>query len=140
MHSCVVIPEAVYREVVLEGGGRPGARAVSDAISAGWLLRQSVPESPLLILLRQSLDDGEAEAIALALANAPCLILLDEATARGAAGRLGLEVTGTLGLLLRAKRTGLVSRVRPLLEQLAAIGDYHIAADLVASVLKSEGE
>jgi len=67
LHPRVLIPNAVQREVVLAGGGRPGAEAVARAEADGWLIPAAALEDRVLDLLREQLDDGEAEAIRLAL-------------------------------------------------------------------------
>lgn len=72
--------------------------------------------------LLADLDRGEAEVIALAQELYADLVIIDERLARRHAKRLGLKVTGTLGVLLRAKTLGLVPAVRPLIEQLRQSG------------------
>ena len=85
------------------------------------------------------LDPGERAAIALAVSMPGTWILLDEFAARKVAGDLGLPVKGTLGVLVEAKRRGLVVAVRPLIERMLANG-CRLAPELVAMVLSSVGE
>jgi hypothetical protein len=59
----ILVPEAVWREVVPEGGERPGAREVA---AGNWIRVQKVHIEGVVRLLRAELDEGEAEAIALA--------------------------------------------------------------------------
>ena len=96
----LLIPPAVYREVVVEGRGRPGSREVKEA---SWIDVVEVRNEHLKRILQLLLDEGEAEAIVLALETSASLVLLDGLEARLQAKRLGLRVTGTLGILLRAK-------------------------------------
>jgi predicted nucleic acid-binding protein len=63
LYGTIVIPEAVWHEVVVEGAYQPGAETVS---SASWVERRTVTNRPLVHRLQQELDAGEAEAIALA--------------------------------------------------------------------------
>jgi predicted nucleic acid-binding protein len=140
LHPRVLIPEAVYREVVLAGRGRPGAEAVANAQADGWLVTMPVPGDSTLDLLREQLGDGEAEAIRLALVVPSGVVLLDDMAARTIAGRLGLRVTGTLGLLLRAKRLGYVPQIRPLVDQLRADGRFYVAPFILAQILAAAGE
>ncbi|HEX2094542.1 MAG TPA: DUF3368 domain-containing protein [Longimicrobiaceae bacterium] len=86
-----------------------------------WLSTTSVSSSALVAALGLVLGPGEAEAIALA-AERQCRVILDDHQARSAAARLGLEVIGTVGILLRAKRAGLVPEVGPLLDALDGVG------------------
>jgi len=140
LHPRVLIPTAVHREVVLAGGGRPGSEAAARAVADGWLVPTMVPEDRVLDLLREQLDDGEAEAIRLALEPPPVVVLLDDMAARSVATRLGLQVTGTLGLLLRAEQMGYVDRLQPLIEQLRADGRFYVAPAVVAQILTLAGE
>jgi predicted nucleic acid-binding protein len=63
LYSEIIIPEAVWHEVVLEGADQSGAEVVS---SASWIVRRTMTNKPLVHGLQQELDAGEAEAIALA--------------------------------------------------------------------------
>jgi len=84
------------------------------------------------------LDDGERSAIALALAfQSP--VLVDERRGRMAAKALGLHVLGTLGLLVRARDSGLLTHVRPLVDALLATG-YYLSRPLVERTLAAIGE
>lgn len=84
------------------------------------------------------LDDGERSALALSLAR-DCDVLIDERRGRLAAEAAGLNVVGTLGLLVRARQLGLVGPVRPLAERLLN-GGYHLSQSLVDRALMSLGE
>jgi uncharacterized protein len=86
-----------------------------------WLSVTATPDPTLVAALGLVLGAGEAEAIALA-AQQKCHVILDDHQARAAAARVGLEVIGTLGILLRAKRKGLIPGVRPLLDALDSAG------------------
>jgi len=90
---------------------------------------------PLGILV----DAGEAEAIALAQNTADCIILLDDARARKIAQRLSIKQIGTIGLLLRAKRQGLVQTIKPYIDALVENGIY-IRRELIDAVLAEAGE
>jgi uncharacterized protein len=113
LYSRVLIPAAVWREVVEESDGRPGALEMQRAVAAGWMVKQPAENKALVIALRQTLDTGEAEAIPLATELQPEVVLLDDKLACQMARRLGVPVTGTLGVLLRAKQVGLVEELKP---------------------------
>ncbi len=102
----VWIAPAVWREVVLEGQGRPGSVEVAKAADQGWLRVVAPSDDKLSRLLRRDLDDGEAETIALAVENLPGAVLLDESEGRRIADIYSLNKTGVVGLLIRAKREG----------------------------------
>jgi len=76
---------------------------------------ETVQAMPLLDLLKEEVDAGEAAALALGVSLHADLVLMDEVHGRAIAHRLGLTVTGTLGLVVRAKRSGLIPAARRLL-------------------------
>lgn len=88
----ILIPSAVWREVVEEGQGRHGAQQVA---AASWIEVIDVADSGLVSVLRANLDEGEAEAIVLAREQQADVVLLDEKDARVMALKLGLSVLGT---------------------------------------------
>jgi predicted nucleic acid-binding protein len=92
-----------------------------------------------LLPLLPDLGAGEREVLALALERSNPLIILDDSFARQFARRLGLSLTGTLGVLLRAKANGRIDLVEPLLDRLE---DLHFRLDRStrAKVLAMAGE
>ena len=74
-----------------------------------------------------------------AVSNSACLIALDDKKARRIAHALGLEVIGTVGLVLRAKKRGIVAEVKPILDALNAV-DFRIAPALYNEALRLANE
>jgi predicted nucleic acid-binding protein len=103
----ILLPDAVYEEVVLHGHGLPGANETKAAVEDGWLRRAVVQNRALVDALLGDLDIGEAEAIALARESGLRWILMDDRSARAKARLMGLTVTGTIGVLLLARRSGM---------------------------------
>lgn len=134
--DAVYIPDAVWQEVVVQGGGRPAAVEIARC---PWVQRRSPSLAHSMILTSEHLDPGEAEAIALAHEVKADVVLMDEKAGRRAAQRSGLRVLGTLGLLLQGKRTGVLAQVKPELDGLARAG-FYIAHSLREEVLKRAGE
>jgi uncharacterized protein len=99
-----------------------------------------VEPSPLLSLLGEDLDAGEAAALALAVSLHASLVLVDEVRGRAVARRLGLSVLGTLGLIALAKRRGLIPAAAPIIAQVRTRGGLWVADKLVAEVLGRLGE
>lgn len=85
------------------------------------------------------IDAGEASAIALALEIPGCTLILDDYKARRLAEQLAVQLTGTFGVLLRAKRRGLVPAVRPLLERIRQT-NFRFSAALEMEVVKQAEE
>jgi hypothetical protein len=93
-------------------------------IALNWLHIQEVRDKNLLLALRVGLDEGEAAAIALAMEYPEAILILDDLKARTIAQQMGLKIMGTIGLILRCKRTGIISEVQPVLNQLQSVGFY----------------
>jgi uncharacterized protein len=133
----IVVPEAVWREVVDEGAERPGASEVSKA---NWIEVHKVNDKGMVGLLRAELDEGEAESIALAHEVSADVVLLDERDARQAAMRMGLKVLGTVGILLWGKQAGKLMNLRELLDALRFQGKFRISQRLYERVILEAGE
>lgn len=116
----------------------PPAVAKEFGSQPPWMTIKAVRDSGMVAALRLIVDAGEAEAIVLAHENG-LRIILDDRRAREAARRIGVPVTGTVGLLLKAKRDGILPAIRPLMDALAA-NHFHIAASLYAEALRLAGE
>lgn len=131
----VVIPPAV-RDEVFAGG--PAGIGSAEVRAATWLRVISL-QDPRRADLLADLDRGEAEVIALAQELDAGLVIIDERLARRHAERLGFTLTGTLGVLLRAKERGLVSTVAPLIDQLRH-GGIWLSEVVVAEALRLADE
>ncbi len=135
-YNRVVIPEAVYNEVVVQEEGRDGSREVQ---TADWIEVQ-IPQDELAVrALTTELGRGEASAIILAQECHAHLLLIDEIRGRRVAQQLGLKVRGTLGILARAKREGYISNLKRDLNLLRARGTW-LSQELCADVLRLVGE
>jgi len=133
----LVIPKAVWREVVEEGKGQPGAQEVA---TAPWIKVEEVRNQATVKVLLTQLDWGEAEVIALALEKEADLVFLDEKEARELARRLGLKVLGTVGLLIWGKRKGLIRNLREQLDALKEKVGFRLKAELYKRALKEADE
>ena len=117
----ILIPPAVWHEVVAGAAGRIGEREVRHS---EWI-RQRPLATGTIPPRFANLDLGEAEALALASSlDAVAPILLDDERARRVARDAGLFVIGSAGILARAKEIGLISSIRLPLQDLQAAGLY----------------
>ncbi|BBD59343.1 hypothetical protein NIES2109_21260 [Nostoc sp. HK-01] len=135
LYQRILLPPAVWDEVTVQGLGLPGSLAVRQLT---WIEIQT-PDTLILEPLSILVDRGEAEAIALAQSIPHSTILLDDAQARRVAERLGIRRIGTLGILRKAKKAGLIVEVKVYIEQLRTNGIY-IRLSLIDVVLKDVGE
>ena len=131
----VYIPEAVVAELE-EGRLRNVLLPALEDLS--WLVVRPVRDRTLLPLVTH-LGDGEKEVLALGLETQDPLLLLDDRDARRYARTLGLEITGTLGLLLRAKERGILNAVQPVLDRLQSLR-FRLDVRTRQMVLKRAGE
>lgn len=106
------IPTAVERELKQHPDAKARSK-IDEAIRDGWIRVGTSQATPLKALLLQQVHQGEAEAISLAADLKAELLLIDESEGRSLAQQAGLRVTGTLGVLLRAKHFGRISAVKP---------------------------
>lgn len=133
----ISVPLAVWREVVETGRGRPGANAVA---TASWISVEAVRDASRARIFALTLDEGESEALALAVEKSADVVLLDEKDARQMAEKIGLAPLGTVGLLVWARRVGLIANLRVELEALRDKVKFRISDALVASALRAAGE
>lgn len=97
MFDEVIIPYAVYQEVVIKGTNKIGA---IDLQNANWIKIKKVKSSTTIEPLLLGLDQGELEVIQLGLLINPDWVIIDEKLGRRIARAMGLSVKGTLGILL----------------------------------------
>lgn len=133
----ILIPKAVLEELRIEEM-LPGSDDLREALVAGWLQVREVNNPSLVQLLQRDLDRGEAEAIALALLLDADWIILDERDGRRIAKSFGLQVTGILGVVIRASRNGQISSLPLVINQLREEAGFHIAQNLLSQILKEE--
>lgn len=133
----IIIPQAVWYEVVETGEDYPGAREVA---SASFIEVCQVENTSLVSLLLMDLDNGEAEAIVLCQEKKASTILLDEKDARQVARRLGLPVLGTVGVLIWAKKAGLITNLRDQLDTLQSNGKFRLSRLVYDRALRAARE
>lgn len=136
LYTTVLVPDAVWREVTEAGAGRPGARELSIT---SWPIKTALDVPPDR-LLTEELGAGEADAIALAIQRKARLLLMDDRRARRIAElAYSLPVKGVAGIVVAAKRGGLISAARPLLEMMQGHG-YYLAPRLINRACVEAGE
>jgi predicted nucleic acid-binding protein len=134
LYGQVIIPEAVYRELVDIAPPVPGTIEVQ---TVSWLEVQPVVNREVVERLQGDvrLDPGESEAIALALELEADLLLIDERRGRAEADRLGIKITGLLGILVEAKQKNLIVAVKPLMDALIATAEFRVSSTLYSLIL-----
>lgn len=131
LYGEILVPEGVVRE--LRSGIQRGV-PLPEIDSMGWIRVRNV-RSAAVLPLAAGLGMGEREVLALALEIDSPLVILDDSLARRFAQRLNLPLTGTLGLLLKAKQSGRIDRVVPYLDRLEAL-QFRLDPSTRANVLR----
>ncbi len=104
-----------------------------------WIEIQSASDKKYQDFLFTQVDYGEASAIALASEFDDVLLLLDDLKARKLALRLKFKITGTLGVIHRAKQMKIIDKVKPLIDKLM-LTDFRVADNIVEEILKLNNE
>ncbi len=135
LYGEIFIPEAVYREVTFK---EDSACALLKNLCE-WIHVERISSADEKKMYRAKLHEGEVEVMILACEINADLIILDDNAAKKTAKYLGFKVTGTLGVLLKAKQSGITWEVRPLLEKIKMNG-FYISREVEKLVLGQAGE
>jgi uncharacterized protein len=134
--TIVRIPPSVLHELRLNEE-LPGSQSIRQAVEQGWIIVEEIHDRKVVRVLQRELDWGESEAIALALQIDADRILLDEREARRVAKSLDLQVTGILGVLLRAQKEGQLASLEQAVTELQERAGFWIAPELRRGLLES---
>jgi predicted nucleic acid-binding protein len=104
-----------------------------------WVQIKPVRNKNFQRALLLEVDLGEASAIAMAAENQPSLLIIDDLKGRKLAKKLSISITGTLGLILNAKRQGVIPLIRPVFEKIQ-LTNFRISPILMENILKEAGE
>ncbi|MBI1900367.1 MAG: DUF3368 domain-containing protein [Planctomycetia bacterium] len=131
----VLIPPKVFEDVVVQGRGRAGSRAVATAVREGWIRVVAVRDARQIP--PRFRDTGEGEAIALCLEQQAEFLIVDDRAARNECTRRTIPWVTAVGVIRDAKRRGRVRRAKPIFDRMIArgfgIADYQ-------AILQSIGE
>jgi predicted nucleic acid-binding protein len=136
LFGTVLIPEAVCAELENSNPDSPARNLRAEP----WLKVIAVKRQSEVATLLVDLDRGEAEAVILALEQKADTLLVDERRAREFARRKGLTIIGALGVLVQAKRRGLVQEIGPITARMRTQGRFWVSEALEEQVLRSVGE
>ena len=131
----VLVADAVEQEL---NRGKSTGYSVPNITDYSWIT-VAKPEHHSIPIELKSLGDGECASILLARETSADQIILDDLNARYTAETLGLHVTGTIGILMRAKEQNLIPKIAPLLEQLIDAGMW-ISIEIKRYALELSGE
>ena len=131
----ILVPDVVAEEINARDTSDPAVRALREI---PWLRQVEAPSPPRRVLV-WDLGVGESAVIAWALTHSGTLAIIDDLEGRRCAETLGVRLRGTLGLVLRARRQGIIPHARPVLDTLRAAGMY-LSDGLIEMALAEIGE
>lgn len=135
LFGTVYIPQAVFDEL----NYNPEKIGVIELSQVEWLRIVTVSNKLAVELLSSELDAGESEAIVLAHEMKARLLLIDERRGRRRVTEGGLVVTGTLGILIEARKRGIIGPLRPILDDLQEL-PFRMSRNLYEQTLNLVGE
>ena len=104
-----------------------------------WVIIKDVENIIYQKILEIEVGKGEASTIALGLEIPDSILVLDDWKARKLAKKLQLQFTGTFGLIIKAKKTGKISSVKPILGKIRNT-NFRFPPAMINEVLKESGE
>ena len=135
LYGEIVVPQAVYSEVTVKKDS-----ACQQIVSADWIHVEQIKNDSDKKMYKAKLHDGEVEVMILAQENEKAeLVVIDDNAAKKTAKYLGLTVTGTVGVLLKAKTSGVITEIQPILESMKLKG-FYISENIEQMILKQAGE
>ena len=136
LYGIIMIPEAVFKEISV----KPDSVAKNELDkSLDWIEICSIKNEMAKILYKSQLHDGEVEVMILGKETSADLLIIDDKNAKKHAKYLGFNVTGTLGVLIKAKKSGHIQSVKSLIENLISENIY-IDSKIIEYCLKEVGE
>ena len=129
------VPEPVATEILHRGPQDITARAIDQT---EWLITKQVPSIPTIIT-EWRLGAGESSVLALANEHSGTEVIIDDLAGRKCAASLNIPIRGTLGIVLVAKRRGVIPQARSVIEEMMTAGLY-LSRKVVDEALKRVGE
>ncbi len=136
LYETITIPQAVYDEVT----AKPDSACQNLKNHFDWIKVEKIRNPIQKKMYEAKLHDGEVEVMILAQEEPKAdLVILDDNSAKKTAKFLELSVTGTLGVLVKAKQLNYIEKVKPLMDALIANG-FFVTQNVYSMVLEQAGE
>lgn len=127
--------QKVYEQIITT----PDVAAEFGEALPAWVTIETVQDTYRQKILEMQVDKGEASALALALETPDSTLIIDDYRARKVAEKLGMNYTGTVGVIIKAKITGVIISIKPLLDKIKQT-DFRITDDIERQALREAGE
>jgi predicted nucleic acid-binding protein len=136
MYGEIFIPEAVYKELSVK---KESICKIAVDKAQDWIIIKKISNQMAKTLYKTQLHEGEVEVMILTMEMSADVVIIDDANAKKYAKYLELPVTGTLGVLIKAKQRGYVDELKPILYRMMENGIY-ITQTLIERCLAEVGE
>lgn len=137
LYGQVIIPSKVYEELMVLGKFGVDTSVLD---SCHWIEVLPNPNQLLFAELSEELDEGEAEAISLAVSIGADILVIDEYEGRKVAARFGLRLIGVGGILLVAKEKGIIKSVKFLLDRIISETKFRLSSKIYADIISLADE
>lgn len=127
--------QKVYGQIVTT----PDVAAEYGEALPAWVTIEPVQDSYRQKILEMQVDKGEASALALALEIPDSTVIIDDYRARKTAEKLGINYTGTVGVIIKAKITGIITSIKPMLAKIKQT-DFRLTNEIEQQALREAGE
>ena len=135
LYGEIIIPRAVFEEVT----NKDDDAKLKLSQNLSWIKVLEVQDKSNRKMYQAKLHDGEVEVMMLSNEISADLLIIDDNAAKKTAKFLGFTVTGTLGVILKAKFEGIVPQVKPILDEMLRQG-FYISSKLIETILKTSNE
>ena len=135
LYGEIIIPRAVFEEVT----NKDDDAKLKLSQNLSWIKVLEVQDKSNRKMYQAKLHDGEVEVMMLSNEISADLLIIDDNAAKKTAKFLGFTVTGTLGVILKAKSEGIIPQVKPILDEILRQG-FYISSKLIETILKTSNE
>ena len=135
LYGAIIIPRAVFEEVT----SKDDNAKLNLSQNLSWIKVLEVQDKSNRKMYQAKLHDGEVEVMMLANEISADLLIIDDNAAKKTAKFLGFTVTGTLGVILKAKSEGIIPQVKPIVDEMLRQG-FYISPKIIETVLKTAKE
>ena len=121
IYGSIIIPKAVFDEVT----AKKDSACLQIKQNLDWITVETITNIEDRKMYKAKLHAGEVDVMILAQADPKAdLVIIDDNAAKKTAKYLGLTVTGTLGVLIKAKQSGIISSVKNAITKIQSNGFY----------------
>ena len=136
IYGSIIIPKAVFDEVT----AKKDSACLQIKQNLDWITVETITNIEDRKMYKAKLHAGEVDVMILAQADPKAdLVIIDDNAAKKTAKYLGLTVTGTLGVLIKAKQSGIISSVKNAITKILSNG-FYINENIIKLALKQAGE